>query len=71
VVQELGGAGNSLSHVQGSAGIADDYAEMARARAGAQEVTGDNRFLDQARAWTRSLNTISGTTDQRLLLLCR
>jgi len=46
-----------LSHVPGSAGIADDYAEMARAALTLREITGDNRFLAQARAWTGVMNS--------------
>jgi uncharacterized protein YyaL (SSP411 family) len=57
VVKELGGADNSLSHTHGSAGVCDDYAEMARAALSLREVTGDNRFLDQAKAWTKVLDT--------------
>jgi len=57
VVQELGGAGDTLSHVPGSAGIADDYAEMARAALTLREITGDIRFLAQARAWTAVMNS--------------
>jgi len=57
VVRTLGGEGNTLSHVQGSAGIAEDYAGMARAALQLREVTGDNRFLELAKAWTQVLNT--------------
>jgi uncharacterized protein YyaL (SSP411 family) len=57
VVKELGGADNSLSHTHGSAGISDDYAEMARAALTLREVTGDNRFLEQAKAWAKVLDT--------------
>ena len=56
VVDILGGEAGSLSHLQGSTGIADDYAEMARAALQLREVTGDDRFLVQARAWTATLN---------------
>jgi uncharacterized protein YyaL (SSP411 family) len=35
----------------------DDYADMARAALILREVTGDDRFLEQAKAWTRSLDT--------------
>ena len=38
-------------------GIADDYADMARAALQLREVTGDDRFLIQARAWTQVLDT--------------
>jgi len=56
VVQTLGGPGNSLSHTAGMPGIADDYAEMARAALSLREVTGDARFLDKAKDWTEELN---------------
>jgi uncharacterized protein YyaL (SSP411 family) len=59
-------------HVQGNAGIADDYAEMARAALALREITGDNRFLAQARAWTGTMNShFWNDSNQRLLLLCR
>ena len=48
--------GNKLSHVKGVAGFADDYADMARAALQLWEVTGDQRFIAQARAWTQELN---------------
>ena len=57
VVKTLGGDAHSLSHLQGSAGVADDYADMARAALALKEVTGDDRFLAQARAWTAVLDT--------------
>jgi uncharacterized protein YyaL (SSP411 family) len=56
VVRIMGTEGNILSHVQGSAGIAEDYADMARAALQLREVTGDNRFLELAKAWTQVLN---------------
>jgi len=55
VVKTLGGDDGSLSHLPGSTGIAEDYAEMARAALQLREVTGDGRFLVQARAWTSVL----------------
>jgi uncharacterized protein YyaL (SSP411 family) len=57
VVKTLGGDAHSLSHLPGSAGVADDYADMARAALALKEVTGDDRFLAQARAWTAVLDT--------------
>jgi len=56
VVKQLGGDDHSLSHTQGSPGICDDYAEMARAALALREVTGDGRFLALARAWTQVLD---------------
>jgi uncharacterized protein YyaL (SSP411 family) len=56
VVKTLGGEANTLSHTKGSAGVADDYADMARAALQLREVTGDDRFLTQAKAWTEVLN---------------
>jgi hypothetical protein len=56
VAQSLGGADNSLSHTAGSPGICDDYAEMARAALALREVTGEDRFLAQAKAWTKYLD---------------
>ena len=50
------GDGDRLSHIKGSAGFADDYADMARAALQLWEVTGDERFLDQAKAWTKVLD---------------
>ena len=57
IIATLGGEGSTLSHVKGSMGIADDYADMARAAMQLREVTGDDRFLTQARAWTQVLDT--------------
>jgi uncharacterized protein len=57
VVKSLGGAANSLSHIQGSKAVADDYADMARAALQLREVTGDDRFLASAKAWTAVLDT--------------
>jgi uncharacterized protein len=56
VVKTLGGEAGSLSHLPGSAGIVEDYAEMARAALQLREVTGDDRFLIQAQAWTKVLD---------------
>jgi uncharacterized protein YyaL (SSP411 family) len=57
IVKNLGGEANTLSHVAGSPGVADDYADMARAALQLFEVTGDQRFLEQAKAWTQVLDT--------------
>jgi len=56
VVSLLGGEGNTLSHVKGSPGVADDYANMTRAAIQLWEVTGDQRFLEPAKAWTAILD---------------
>jgi len=56
IVKSLGGEGNTLSHVAGSRGVADDYADMSRAALQLFEVTGNERFLEQAKAWTEVLN---------------
>ncbi|HEY1878237.1 MAG TPA: thioredoxin domain-containing protein [Rhizomicrobium sp.] len=50
------GSGNKLPHVQGVDGFGEDYANMARAALQLWEVTGDQRFIAQARAWTQELN---------------
>ncbi|MFO1247211.1 MAG: thioredoxin domain-containing protein [Alphaproteobacteria bacterium] len=55
-VIKLLGDGDRLSHTAGSPGIADDYADMARAALQLWEVTGDERFIDQAKAWTKVLD---------------
>jgi len=56
VVETLGGDGNTLLHSAGSPAICDDYAEMARAALSLREVTGDSRYLDQAKAWAKVLD---------------
>ena len=56
IVQALGGEGQRLQHTAGSPGMVDDYADMARAALILREVTGDDRFLEQARAWTKVLD---------------
>ncbi len=56
VVALSGGEGDTLAHVKGSPGIADDYANMARAAIQLWEVTGDERFLAPAKAWTKVLD---------------
>ena len=55
-IVKLLGDGNTLSHVAGVNGFADDYANMARAALQLWEVTGDERFLDHAKAWTKELD---------------
>jgi len=50
------GNGNKLSHVKGVDGFAEDYADMARAALQLWEVTGEQRFIAQARIWTQELN---------------
>jgi uncharacterized protein YyaL (SSP411 family) len=57
VVKNLGGEATTLSHVAGAHGVSDDYANMSRAALQLFEVTGDQRFLEQAKAWTAVLNT--------------
>src|SRR3569833_829994 len=47
---------NRLQHTAGSRGVVNDNADMARAALTLREVTGDERFLDQARAWTKALD---------------
>jgi uncharacterized protein YyaL (SSP411 family) len=56
VVKTLGTGDNRLQHVTGSAGMVDDYAGMARAALILREVTGEERFLEHAKAWTKVLN---------------
>ncbi|MBA2589933.1 MAG: thioredoxin domain-containing protein, partial [Alphaproteobacteria bacterium] len=55
-VIKLLGDGDRLSHIKGSAGVADDYADMARAALQLWEVTGEERFVAQAKAWTKVLD---------------
>lgn len=56
VVSSLGADGNRLQHTAGSPGMVDDYADMARAALILREVTGEGRFLEQAKAWTKVLD---------------
>jgi uncharacterized protein YyaL (SSP411 family) len=56
VIAALGQEGERLQHTAGARGMVNDYADMARAALILREVTGDNRFLDQARAWTKVLD---------------
>ncbi len=61
-VKKLCGEGELLHHSwadnkRGALGYSDDYAQMARAALVLWEVTGENRFLDDARAWTGVLNS--------------
>jgi uncharacterized protein YyaL (SSP411 family) len=60
VVKALG-EGDRLSHswragTRGHMGFADDYAHMARAALALWEATGEERFLERAKAWTHTLN---------------
>ncbi len=60
-VVKILGDGARLYHsaangVRGSHGLADDYANMARAALQLLEVTGDERFLEPAKKWTDTLN---------------
>ena len=55
VIQALGD-GDRLSHIKGSAGIGDDYADMSRAALQLWEVTGEERFIAQAKIWTKVLD---------------
>jgi len=60
VVKALGD-GDKLAHSwrngkRGHAGFADDYAHMARAALALWEATGEQRFLDQAKRWVRTMN---------------
>jgi hypothetical protein len=56
IVKTLGGDDNRLQHLAGAPGIVDDYANMARAALILREVTGEERFLEQAKAWTKALD---------------
>jgi hypothetical protein len=56
VVATLGQADNRLQHTAGARGVVNDYADMARAALTLREVAGDERFLDQAKAWTKTLD---------------
>ena len=55
------GNGDRLFHTwrdgkRGSAGFADDYAQMARAALALYDATYDKRFIERAQSWTRTLN---------------
>ena len=55
------GEGDRLHHSwiagkRGAMGFADDYAHMSRAALTLYEMTGDKRYLDFAKRWTRVLN---------------
>ena len=61
-VRQVSGEGDVLYHSyaegqRGEKGYSDDYAQMARAALQLWEVTGESRFLDDAQAWTRTLNS--------------
>ena len=47
----------ALDGVRGEHAFADDYANMARAALQLYEISGDKRFLAQARAWVDTLDT--------------
>ena len=60
VVKALGD-GDRLHHSwcngkRGAQGFADDYAQMARAALVLYETVGEKRYLEQAKAWVRTLN---------------
>ncbi len=62
VVKTLGD-GDRLYHSwrdgkRGVAGFADDYANMARAALALWETTSEKRFLEAAKRWTNTLNTL-------------
>jgi uncharacterized protein YyaL (SSP411 family) len=61
-VRKVSGEGEMLYHnyvdgKHGQKGYSNDYAEMARAALQLWEVTGESRFLDDAKTWTETLNT--------------
>ncbi|HTC84359.1 MAG TPA: thioredoxin domain-containing protein, partial [Rhizomicrobium sp.] len=61
-VRKVSGEGETLYHSwadnqRGEPGFSDDYAQMARAALQLWEVTGEQRFLDDAKAWTGMLNS--------------
>jgi uncharacterized protein len=61
-VVKLLGDGDRLTHSanggkRGASGFADDYALMIRAALHLWEVTGETRFLDQAKRWVTTLDT--------------
>ncbi|MBV9549664.1 MAG: thioredoxin domain-containing protein [Alphaproteobacteria bacterium] len=47
----------ALDGQHGAHGFADDYANMARAALQLYEVSGDRRFLEQAKIWVKTLDT--------------
>jgi len=60
-VKNILGEGNALYHSwsggqRGEPGFSDDYAQMARAALVLWEISGEARFLDDAKAWTGVLN---------------
>lgn len=55
IVKTMGKA-SKLSHVEGVAGFADDYANMARAALQLWEVTSEQRFVEKAKIWTQELD---------------
>ncbi|HEX2761420.1 MAG TPA: thioredoxin domain-containing protein [Rhizomicrobium sp.] len=61
VVKTLGD-GDRLAHIasgtiKGASGFADDYASMARAALQLWEATGSERFIENAKTWTKVLDT--------------
>jgi hypothetical protein len=67
-VADTMGSGNTLSHSWrkgkvGAAGIADDYANMARAALALFEITQHPPYLEKALAWTKTLNERFWRTD--------
>ena len=55
------GAGEKLAHSSragqaGAPGVADDYADMARAALALYEVTGHQPYFERAQAWVKTLN---------------
>ncbi len=63
-VVKLLGDGDKLAHVAGSPGFADDYAHMARAALQLFEVTGEARFVEAAKGWTKVLNESFWNTER-------
>ena len=61
-IKALLGDGDQFHHsyvagTLGAAGFSDDYAQMARAALTLWEVTGEGRYLEDAKAWTNVMNT--------------
>jgi uncharacterized protein YyaL (SSP411 family) len=57
------GEGERLYHAavdgkRGAPGFADDYAHMARAAVQLWEVTGESRYMDAAKTWVKTLDTL-------------
>ncbi len=67
-VAETMGAGDRLCHSwragqSGAPGLADDYANMARAAITLYEITGHKPYLDKAVAWTKTLDEVFWRSD--------